>query len=316
VGLASPNDVVLFSFSGHGVHVGDVSYLCPSEADLDHPEQTLIPVEEVFRCLSESVAAMKLVIVDACRNDPRLPGARDAAGRERLLDGFARSLQAPPEGLLLLSSCSVGQKSMEDADLGHGVFMFHLIEGIKGRAANPAGSVTLAALYDYASVETKKHVAKHWGTLQTPGLKGEIAGAFEIAKIDPAANRPGLLLPTAEETTINVGGDWRGVFTYDDGDPPVPFTVKLSQIGNQIQGTVSEPNTFARANINTLRATLRGTLDPATRKIRWIKTYDGNGAGHSVDYTGVLSVDGKQIDGGRWNVQRRTGGFSLRRTNE
>lgn len=313
LGIA-PADVVLFAFSGHGVHVDGKSYLCPTEADLDRPEQTLIPVDDVFRLLNECSAAMKVVVVDACRNDPRLPEARDAGGRERLLDGFLRSLQDPPEGLVLLSSCGIGQQSMEDADLRHGVFMYHLIEGIRGRAANPQGSITLATLYDYASVETKKHVAKRWGSLQTPGLRGELEGAFEIAKFEPAAARVDGPKPGVAAVDLDLGGVWRGTFTYDDGRTPVPFAVHFAQAGNVITGAVNEPNTFAQANVATLGATLRGVLDQATRAVRWTKTYNGIGASHSVDYSGVVSADGTRIERGRWAVDGTAGGFSLLRT--
>mgnify|MGYP006272706441 CR=1 FL=1 len=314
LGIAGPGDVVLFSFSGHGVHVDGTSYLCPTEADLDRPEQTLIPVDEVFRRLNESSAAMKVVVVDACRNDPRLPGARDADGRERLLDGFSRSLQDPPAGLVLLSSCGIGQQSMEDANLRHGVFMYHLIEGIRGRAANPQGSVTLASLYDYASLETKKHVAKRWGSLQTPGLKGELEGAFEIARRDPTAARDDASAPDNAPAGPDLGGIWRGTYTYDDGTPPVPFVVNFVQAGEQVRGAVNEPNTCAQVNVATLRATLRGSLDPASRTVRWVKTYDGVGASHSIEYVGVVSPDGIRIERGRWNADRNSGGFSLVRT--
>lgn len=310
--LVGPDDVVLFSYSGHGVHVDGKSYLCPTEADLDRPAETLIPVDSVFQQLRECAAAMKVVVVDACRNDPRLPGARDAGGRERLVDGFSRTLEHPPEGLVLLSSCGIGQQSMEDAGLKHGVFMYHLIQGIHGRAANADGSVTLASLYDYASLETKKYVAKRWGSLQSPALNGELQGAFELARVDPAAVRRGAIAPVPE---IDLSGVWRGFFTYDDGRAPVPFAVNLTQNENSFNGASNEPNTFAVAPVATLRATLRGTVDVETRAVHWVKTYDGNGADHSVDYRGTLSRDGTRFEGGRWIVDSQTAGsFTLVRS--
>src|SRR5258708_655072 len=46
-GLAQPGDLVLISFSGHGVHVGTTSYLCTTDANTDDPE-TLISLDWVY----------------------------------------------------------------------------------------------------------------------------------------------------------------------------------------------------------------------------------------------------------------------------
>jgi formylglycine-generating enzyme required for sulfatase activity len=69
--------------------------------------------------------------------------------------------------------------SWEDEKLSHGVFMHYLLEGLQGEAAN-RGQVTLVGLYEYASLNTKKYVDRRFSDLQTPALKGEINGPFEI----------------------------------------------------------------------------------------------------------------------------------------
>src|SRR5690606_3345840 len=82
-GLVEKGDLVVVAFSGHGVHLDGTSYLCPTDTDLEQPS-TLISVERIYKQLELSGASVKLVIVDACRNDPRRRGSK----------GFERSAGA------------------------------------------------------------------------------------------------------------------------------------------------------------------------------------------------------------------------------
>ncbi len=69
----------MLGFSGHGVHIGGHSYLCPTDAKLDDPQGTMVALDKVYEQLDASKATLKLLVIDACRNDPRL-------GNERSLD--------------------------------------------------------------------------------------------------------------------------------------------------------------------------------------------------------------------------------------
>lgn len=179
LGLVEPGDLVLVAFSGHGVHLDGKSYLCPTETRLGDPG-TLISLDGVYGRLARCRASLKLLVVDACRNDPRPRGVRGLAAPANARQ-FAASLQRPPQGILLLSSCAPGQTSREDADLGHGVFMHYLLGGLKGPAdSDRNGGVSLIELYQYANRETKAHVARKFNVLQTPALHGELDDNFDL----------------------------------------------------------------------------------------------------------------------------------------
>ena len=64
-------DSIIVGFSGHGVQFeGDsVNYFCPIDADLDD-KSTLISLTAVYQALEASKASRRLLLVDACRNDP------------------------------------------------------------------------------------------------------------------------------------------------------------------------------------------------------------------------------------------------------
>ena len=186
LGLVEEDDLVVVAFSGHGVQMGKTPYLCPTDARLDDPT-TMVSLDWVYEQFQNCPAALRLLIVDACRNDPRLGTARSLKPTDGARQ-FARSLAVPPKGLLLLTSCTDGEVSMEEKAFGHGVFMHFLLEGLKGAAdANKNGEVTLQELKKYAGTETKLYVEKKFGESQRPNLRGDLTIEAEDFPISVAA---------------------------------------------------------------------------------------------------------------------------------
>jgi len=204
LGLVEKDDVVVVSFSGHGMHFGGKSYICPTDAKLDDPA-SLVPLDSIYDRLKKSPAAFKLVVVDACRNDPRPGGQRSltaTAGTRQ----FAESLQKerPPEGLLLVNSCAPGEISWEEKDFGHGVFMHFLMEGMDGQADdNSDGKVTLYELTNYARKKTSVHVARKFNDSQRPFLKTDATLEsldFDLGKVVAKASTSPKTTPSLPKT--------------------------------------------------------------------------------------------------------------------
>ncbi|MFY0637152.1 hypothetical protein [Maricaulis maris] len=116
---------------------------------------------------------------------------------------------------------------------------------------------------------------------------------------------------------LSLAGEWVGTYSYSDAAAPVPFVVRLGDVGGRLSGTSEEANTFADPSASHLHAALSG------RREGWdasfTKTYDGaGGADHSLDYTGQISVCGRRIRG-RWRLPVEqagmdwSGGFSMTR---
>ena len=180
--MPSAGDTVVLSFCGHGVQLDGKSYLCPADCDLDHPAETMISVDKVFEELGACNASLKLLIVDACRNDIELGGKRSIDGSKNSR-GLAKSLEAPPEGISLLTSCSAGQFAREHEKLGHGVFMHFILDGLQGKAADDDGSVRLGRLMDYTVVNTQKYVHDEFNAAQKPYYRLEGSGPMELARV-------------------------------------------------------------------------------------------------------------------------------------
>lgn len=183
---AGPKDLILVSFSGHGIQMGETAYLCPTEADLDKPEATMVSVAGLYDKLSKDCrAAQKIVFIDACRK-PVATGQK--APSLELTKGFSDRLRQVPEGLLILSSCKAGQLSYEEKDFGHGVFAHFLLDGLTGKAdargpnlrGNGDGRIEVDELFNYASTQTGKYVMNKFVEAQTPELYGVRRGPIDL----------------------------------------------------------------------------------------------------------------------------------------
>jgi Caspase domain len=75
-------DVGLFYYAGHGVQLGGTNYLLPVGADIRSEadaEDLSLDVNYVLRTMEESQARVRIVILDACRNNPYPRSFRSAA---------------------------------------------------------------------------------------------------------------------------------------------------------------------------------------------------------------------------------------------
>jgi hypothetical protein len=187
LGSVDAGDTMVVALSGHGVQFrGEKnSYFCPVDARLAK-RATLLSLEEVYKDLEGCRAARKLLLVDACRNDPQSKLAR---GRQEVeLESVTRpQTQAVPTGIVALFSCDAGQESFEYPDLGHGIFFYHVLQGWKGKASRE-GPVTLDHLASYVRKETRTFARQKLGVLQVPVQRGEFSGDWVLA--DARAEKP------------------------------------------------------------------------------------------------------------------------------
>jgi formylglycine-generating enzyme required for sulfatase activity len=205
--LAAPDldddDVILLAFAGHGVEfdfvdgTGDTEtrtprfYFCPADTDLLGintanqltDRNNLIEVTELYSRLDNCSAGGKLLLVDACRNDP----SRKPLKRNPL--AALPKLPPPPGGTAAFLSCSSNETSIEDRDLKHGVFLHHVIEALRGDADTstakdrPDGKITLTELTGYASAKTFDFVREKHNSKQTPELKGQFRLNIPIIEV-------------------------------------------------------------------------------------------------------------------------------------
>lgn len=172
-------DVVIVAFAGHGVSFKDdpESYFCPQDAKLSERE-TLLSLGEVYRQLAGCEAGMKVLLVDACRNDPQSDASRDSG--PELKSVSMPQLPKPPGGVAAFFSCSAGEKAFEHDDIQHGVFFHFLIEGLRGAAVKEGNAVSLDDLRPYVKKRVNDFVYLKYGWRQTPEDVGQIRGTVPL----------------------------------------------------------------------------------------------------------------------------------------
>src|SRR5947208_12306989 len=133
----------------------------------------MVSLGKVYEELDRSFAGVKVLLVDACRDDPK-------AGRgSRGID--ADTAPNPPRGVAALFSCSAGERAFELDQYKHGVFFYHLLDALKGKAKNSEGEVTFGSLSDYVQSRVSREVPKLLdGAKQSPNMKADLSGASPV----------------------------------------------------------------------------------------------------------------------------------------
>jgi tetratricopeptide (TPR) repeat protein len=150
------NDIALVMLSGHGQQLNpnpdpsqpnvafntSESYYCPVDALVNRPESQFSLSLLMDEILAPNVGR-KLLLVDACRDVPV-----DAARGARNTKGIEGRIVALPEDTGVFFSCRAGQMSFEREELGHGLFTYCVLEGLREKAVVD-GEIAWSSLVAY-----------------------------------------------------------------------------------------------------------------------------------------------------------------------
>ncbi|NNE21816.1 MAG: caspase family protein [Rhizobiales bacterium] len=166
-----PDSVALVYFAGHGVQIDGQNYLLPVDAKIktaaDVPLEA-VRLADVMNLLNEAPSQTRIVILDACRNDP-FDAIKDKIGR-----GLA--IVNAPAGTVVAYSTSPGSVAY-DGETTFSPFTKALIEA----AAEPGAGV--------ATVFQNARLAVHKATngLQTPW---EVTALTQPFQFFPGTKKP------------------------------------------------------------------------------------------------------------------------------
>ncbi|MGH6826052.1 caspase family protein [Methyloceanibacter sp.] len=122
-------DWALVYYAGHGIEVGGVNYLIPVDAELanaTHVDDEAVPLNRVLAKV-EGAQKLRLVILDACRENPFIAKMASAGGTRSIGRGLARI--EPSGGVLVAYSARDGQLA-QDGDGANSPFAQALIAHI------------------------------------------------------------------------------------------------------------------------------------------------------------------------------------------
>jgi uncharacterized caspase-like protein len=189
-----PKDTVILYFAGHGMRDHTTRSLDPYFLSYDAQSGDLyssaFEMNEVTDLLRRLIPDRAVVLIDSCFSGAvggRSPYEPKSEGKRALFsDEFLDRMAHAGSGRAVLAASGPDEVAQEDPDLGHGIFTYHLLGGLRGAADSipqgeitPDGNITILELYKYISSKVNKAT----GGKQTPMLKApELAGEILVTE--------------------------------------------------------------------------------------------------------------------------------------
>lgn len=190
---AKKDDTVVIFFAGHGApevdqrgveRDGFSKYLVPSDAEPDDLYSTALPMDELQTIFARLEAERVVVFLDACYSGAA--GGRTFASkktRSAHVDDLFLERATRSKGRAIITASRPSEVSIELPDLGHGIFTYYLLQGLKGAAdMNRDGIVSLQELYEYVEQQVSQK-SRAVGGNQHPVMKGELEGSLPLVRV-------------------------------------------------------------------------------------------------------------------------------------
>ena len=158
-------DVAVIYYAGHGMEQGGLNYLVPIDAALASDQDVefdTVPLDLLLRSV-EGASRMKLVILDACRNNPFLTTMRRAGGTRSVGRGLAR---VEPDSDILVAYAAREGSTADDGDGKDSPFTKALAQRIA------APGVEIRLLFG----QVRDDVRKSTDNRQEPAIYGSLGG--------------------------------------------------------------------------------------------------------------------------------------------
>jgi uncharacterized caspase-like protein/Tol biopolymer transport system component len=186
---AGEKDTVIVYYAGHGAPEADSSagdddglekYIVPYDADPRDLYTTALPMREIETIFQRLTPERIIFISDSCYSGATAGRTFATAARRAIVSENFLTRLSKGKGRIVLSASKASEVSEEREDLGHGVFTYYLLEGLKGKAdADKDGIVTVDEVYAYVS----KKVPEITGQNQHPVKKGEVEGQLVLGHV-------------------------------------------------------------------------------------------------------------------------------------
>jgi Tfp pilus assembly protein PilF len=234
---AKPEDLLLFFFAGHGVQVDGQRYLLTYDANISSTgrlKTTSLAATTLMQELESIRVAHRVIMVDACRNDPTSASRKPNLADEAFEAAF--SLQPTSEGGVRATflSCSKGQSAYEWTEKRRGFFSFFIEKGLSGEAAQYS-KVTVTSLLSYLNEMVPQKVREQKNQVQIPYAKVDGAELILVKPEKLPAQIASLDKQPAPPATRTIYG-----VVKDSGGVPlagVAITVAMAVSGRAVGAT-------------------------------------------------------------------------------
>lgn len=221
-----PGDEVVVFYAGHGLQVNGINYLPAVDADIQGEEDVplnSLNVSTLLTTLEDSKAGVKLLFLDACRDNPFARSFRSASG------GDLGKVGSAPSGTLIHYATRPGSVAADGKKGGNGLYTEHLLKWMD----TPNVSVETMLKKVALGVEQDSRGK------QEPWSEGQLKGEFYFALQKsgaPAVAAPSLSAPVPAPASAPPAGDSAAEVAYWN-------SVKDSNSAAELQSYVSRyPN--------------------------------------------------------------------------
>jgi uncharacterized caspase-like protein len=206
-------DIAVIYYSGHGMELGGENFLVPVDAvlkaDRDVADET-VPLDRAMRAL-DGANRLKLVILDACRDNPFLAKMQAASGKTKSLQlerGLARV--EPASANTLVAFAAKGGTVALDGDGANSPFATALAR----RLVEPGAEV------EFALRQVRDDVLKATANRQEPFKYGSLGGdPIMLSKLPVQAAAPVTAAPApppiAGTSCADAGAHWAQAEKFD-----------------------------------------------------------------------------------------------------
>ena len=127
---AETADWAVIYFAGHGLEMGGVNWLAPVDAQFKTDRDVRLEAVSIdeLSAVVEGVRGLRLIVLDACRNNPFAPQMRFTNSTRSLGAGLAR---VEPEGGTMVAYAAKAGQVAHDGDDGNSPFMKALLKRLK-----------------------------------------------------------------------------------------------------------------------------------------------------------------------------------------
>jgi TPR repeat protein len=162
---ADTSDWAVVYYAGHGLEISGTNYLVPVDAKIGDDrdvQDEAVSVDRILRSV-ENAKKLRLVMLDACRNNPFLKTMHRSVATRSISRGLAA---IEPEGATLIVFAAKDGETAEDGDGDHSPFAASLIK----RLQQPA--IEINKLFRLVTSD----VLKTTGNQQRPFVYGSLPG--------------------------------------------------------------------------------------------------------------------------------------------
>ena len=217
--VAGSSDVAVVYYSGHGMEMNGMNYLIPVDAVLDSDkdvEDETISLDRVQRSI-EGASKLKLIILDACRNNPFLETMSRSISKRSLQRGLAK-VEPESSNMLVAFASKAGTEALDGAG-NNSPFATALAKFL----IEPGLDIRIAL------GKVRDEVLKLTNSEQEPFVYGSLGGSEIVLNINvnvTVANNKSESKTPPENTLSAAAADWQNIRDLADADLLTAFLQK------------------------------------------------------------------------------------------